>query len=194
MMMRKSLYIFLLSACASVASGQVAEFSVSGGVSRLGGAELSTNPQITLGDGFRLAFRMTLNTYRYFGHEFGYGYAHTNIKIPGSSDVGMGIHSGLYDFLAYARPEGSRVRPFVTGGVQFRSFFPPGTSVYYGNQVTKFGFNYGGGVKVRLTGIWGLRFDIRQYNSGKPDILSTPQAPSGRLLQTEVTAGVVFNL
>jgi opacity protein-like surface antigen len=135
-----------------------------------------------------------LNTYRFFGHEFGYGYARTNVNIPGSGSIAMGVHSGFYDFLAYPTAEGSKIRPFLAGGVGFNSFFPPGTSAYYGNQVTKFGLNYGGGIKARINSTWGVRFDIRQYTNGKPDLFQTSEAPSGWLRQTEISAGVSFNL
>ena len=178
--MRKLLFAAAFCACATVASAQVAEISVSGGVSRFGGASLITNPDITLNNGFRLAVRLTLNTYQFFGHEIGYGYAHSSAEIPGQGSFALPVHSGFYNFLAYATREGSRIRPFATGGVQFSSFFPPGSSAYYGNQATKFGINYGGGLKFRLTGPWGARIDLRQYNTGKPgpvpDVRSSQRA------------------
>lgn len=173
----------------------MAEFSVSGGVSRFGNTSLIEAPRVTLDSGFRLAIRFTLNTYRFMGHEFGYGYAHSNAVVEGDQGgaQAMPVHTGFYDFMVYGTPEGARVRPFVCGGAQFSSFVPPGTSVYYGNQVSKFGFNYGGGLKARLTGPWGLRVDVRQYASGKPDLFQTAEAPSGWLRQTEFSAGVSFN-
>ena len=75
--------------------------------------------------------------------------------------------------------------------MQFSSFVPPGSSVYYGNQVTKYGFNYGAGIKFRLTSIWGIRFDARFYNMGKP--FDFPDQ-SGRLIQQEYSVGASFNL
>lgn len=154
--------------------------------------------------GFRLAFRMTLNSWRFFGNEFGYAYSRTSMEIPPittpilggttttpAQNVSVPIHQGFYDFLVYATPEGMRVRPFAAGGVQFSGFFPPGTSVYYGNQTTKYGFNYGGGLKVRLTSIWGIRLDARYYNMSKPfDFL----IHSGRFIQQEYSVGLSFNL
>ena len=199
----------LLAGCffSSLGTAQSFEASISGGVSRFGGAQLGTatgvptDPQYVMKNGFRLTFRMTLNSWRFFGHEFGYSYNHTSIDVPSISIVGQGttpaqnisvpIHQGFYDFLAYATPEGTRVRPFAAGGVQFSGFFPPGTSVYYGNQVTKYGINYGGGLKLRLTSIWGVRFDARFYNMGKP--FDFPNQ-SGRLIQQEYSVGVSFNL
>jgi opacity protein-like surface antigen len=187
---RCSLALFLL-VFAVVGRAQVAEFSISGGVSRIGtiGNLGTAGSDVDLTNGFRLGLRFTLNTYRFFGHEFGYAYSRSHLQTTGT-DVSVPIHQGFYDFLIYATPEGSHIRPFATGGVQFSSFFPPGASAYYGNQITKFGINYGGGVKARVTGAWGVRFDIRQYNSGQPFDLPTK---NGRLKQTEVSAGVSFN-
>lgn len=196
-MMRTMLLVAaFLIASGTAAFAQVAEVGISGGVSRFNGAELLSDPEVTLDDGFRLGVRLTLNTYRFFGHEIGYSYNRSGINISGpeGGSMGMSIHQFGYGFLAYATPEGSRFRPFAIGGVHFTSFFPPGADVYYGNQVTKFGFNYGGGLKATVTEVWGVRFDIRQFNTGKPDLFQTPQGPSGRLKQTEISAGVSFNL
>ena len=192
--MRKFLVLTVFCACATLASAQVAEFSVSGGVSRFGDKSVGTlgsdiaSGNLTLKSGFRLALRFTINSWRFMGHEFGYGYAHSGLKAAGTEDTPVPIHQGFYDFLLYATPEGSRVRPFATGGVQFSSFFPPGTSAYYGNQITKFGINYGAGIKLRVGGPWGVRLDIRQYNSGQPFGDYLPNV-SGRLKQTEISAG-----
>jgi opacity protein-like surface antigen len=190
-MMRKCFVLFAFCAFAAIAPAQVAEFSVSGGVSRFKDAPLQTNPpDFTLGDGARIALRFTLNTWRFMGHEFGYGYAHSNVTSQGQS-VGFSIHQGFYNFLVYFTPEGAPIRPFVTGGGHFSSFVPPGGSVYYG--ITKFGYNYGGGLKFKVTGPFGARVDFRQYRTGKPDFGFTSTAPSGWLSQNEITAGVSFN-
>ena len=61
--------------------------------------------------------------------------------------------------------------------------------MYCGNEVTKFGFNYGGGIKFKVTEIIGLRFDFRQYNTGKPFNLANQ---SGRLNQLEASVGAAF--
>ena len=203
----------LLLGClfSSLGFSQSFEAAISGGETRFGDAKLgtatsvATDPQYVMKDGFRLTFRMTLNSWRFFGHEFGYSYNHTSLDVPpipinsGLAGIqtqpartdSVPIHQGFYDFLAYARPEGSKVRPFAAGGVQFSSFVPPGTSISYGNQVTKYGINYGGGIKFRLTSIWGIRFDVRFYNMGKPFNLPNQ---TGRLIQQEYSVGVSFNL
>ena len=181
---------------AGLASAQVAEFSLSGGVSRFGDTSLGTNvdsagntSKVTINNGFRLTFRFTLNTYKFMGHEFGYAYNRSGVNLGTGGSVPMSIQQGFYDFLVYATPEGARIRPFAAGGAQFSSFFPPGASIYYGNQETKFGVNYGGGIKMRVTPIIGLRFDVREYSSGKPFKFT---GESGWMNQLEASVGASF--
>ena len=201
--------------CSALACAQSFEASVSGGESYIPSSSsnlgtYSTDPSsgtYYLRDGFRLTFRMTLNSWRFMGHEFGYAYNHTSLEqpaaasaptgitLPGTqpattSNIGTPAHQGFYDFLVYATPEGSHVRPFATGGVQFTAFSTPG-SAYYGNRETKYGINYGGGLKIKVKENWGFRLDARQYNMGKP--FSLPNA-SGRLLLYEFGVGISFLL
>ena len=78
--------------------------------------------------------------------------------------------------------------PFVTGGVQFTAFSQPND---YGNRETKYGVNYGAGVKVKVKEPWGFRLDARQYNMGKPFHLLNN---NGRLLMWEFSGGISFFL
>lgn len=168
----------------------------------------ATKNDVQLGDGFRFSFRMTLNNESHFGHEVQYAYSRTSFIIPAQpavvgtvnnpgspavpgSSMGMAIHQGGYNFLLYATKEGTRIRPFATGGVGFANYVPPGSSAASGGGSNKFGFNYGGGVKMRLTHLFGLRADVRQYTTPKPFDLPLK---SGWLRQTEVSAGfgVIF--
>jgi hypothetical protein len=99
----------------------------------------------------------------------------------------MPTHQGFYNFLLYLTPEGSRIRPFGAGGGHFSTFVPPGASVTYGTGTTKYGVNYGAGIKVRVTEIWALRFDVRDYLTTKPfDLIGR----SGALHQVEASAGL----
>jgi opacity protein-like surface antigen len=145
-----------------------------------------------LKDGFRLALRMTLNWKRFLGHEFGYGYTHTSLSATSAltggapQDSGLAAHQGFYDFLAYALPEGSHVRPFACGGVQFTSFTPAGSY----SRETKYGVNFGGGVKVKVMENWGFRLDARQYNMSKP--FNSQLGSTGRLQLYEFSVGVSF--
>lgn len=182
------------------AFGQSAEFSASVGKSLLGNPGLgtlvtgkATSSDLKLTDGFRIGFRLTLNSYRFFGHEIGYAYNRSHLKFENpAQSLGMAIHQGSYSFLGYGTPEGFRVRPFAAAGVHFDNFTPPGSSATSGQGSNKFGYNYGGGLKVRVSSILGIRFDLRQYITGKPfDFLINQH---GILRQTEVSAGVAFLL
>lgn len=195
--MRKALiYTFTLLCFAAVAPAQVAEFGMFGGANRHSNNNIgsitstdvsgnTTTSPVSLDSGWKFGFRITLNTGRFMGHEFGYGYNRTQLDIGGQQQ-GMAIHQGFYDFLIYGMPEGRRVRPFAAGGVHFNNYVPPGSSAASGGGSTKFGFNYGGGVKVRVTNMFLIRFDLRQYRTGKPFDLP---GSSGLLNQTEISAG-----
>jgi len=160
-------------------------------------------------EGFRLSFRMALNTHRFFGHEFGYAYSRTGLQTPATTSATGGTlpgqpptvttipastyslpsHQGFYDFLVYAIPEGKVIRPFAAGGVQFTAFSQPNSYNY--NRETKYGINYGGGVKFKVKDPWGFRLDARQYNMGKP--FKLPNG-SGRLLMWELSGSISFLL
>ena len=190
--MRLGPVAFLLFSCAALCPGQVGEISLSFGESlfkdnKLGSAS-DLLSQYKVLDGFRIAARLTLNTKRFTGHEFGYAYSRSKLGLVGASDdASMPVHQGFYDFLFYALPEGSRVRPFLAGGAQFSTFVPPGASVTYGTGTTKYGGNFGAGVKVKLTSMFALRIDLRDYVTTKPfDLLGK----SGALHQIEASAGL----
>ena len=189
-----------LLAVAAAAYGQAAEASVSMGASiftdkDLGDLGVQGAARETLkldGSGFRITARFSINNWRFFGHEFGYGYDRTGLDFGSQGGkVGMAVHQGFYDFLAHALPEGATIRPFVCAGGGFSSFFPPGTSAFSGNGFTKFGYNYGGGVKLKLSPIYGMRFDLRDYVTGKPFGEFFPNV-RGMLHNVEVSAGIAI--
>ncbi len=178
------------------AYSQVFEAGMHGGVSRLSGRDIGTftvagTDRVTLEDGWRFGFRMTLNNWTFFGHEMGYGYNRTTLRVNSDpvEQAGTAIHQGIYNFLAYATPEGSRVRPFAAGGAHFSNFIFPGTSVTQGSGSNKLGLNYGGGIKVRVAEQWLIRMDVRQYLTGKPFDLPNQ---TGKMRQLEVSLGVSF--
>ena len=181
----------LLAASALFAHAQVAEFGLGGGVMRVGNQD-DHRQYFDFEDGWRLNFRLTINNWNYFGQEFGYGYNRTKLNLQGQEYGKMAIHQGFYNFLAYATPEGSRIRPFATGGGHFSNFVPPGASAQYGQGENKFGYNYGGGIKTRVTDKFLFRVDFRQYVQGKPFGDSFPV--DGSLKLNEISAGVSFIL
>jgi hypothetical protein len=198
--MRK-LVVMAVLACAGAGSawGQLFEVWFNGGQSLLSNKGLGTTNvdqngaplpgasknDFQLEDGFRFSFRMTLNNESHFGHEVQYAYSRTKLN-SGGVEQGMAIHQGGYNFLLYATNEGTRIRPFATGGVMFANYVPPGSSATSGGGDNKFGFNYGGGVKMRITSLFGARLDVRQYTTPKPFGLPLAQ---GWLRQTEISAG-----
>ncbi|HVX65673.1 MAG TPA: outer membrane beta-barrel protein [Bryobacteraceae bacterium] len=186
--MRRAMFILLFLACTGAAFAQLGEFSVSAGSSKMRNNALGTGDfsDFKATSNFRLGFRFTINSWRFLGHEIGYAYNRGKLEGPGF-EYGMPVHQGMYNFLAYATPEGARIRPFATGGVHFSTYYPPGSSVYNGNGSTKFGYNYGAGIKVRLTSLFMGRVDIRDYTNGKPDFGINPD---GKLHQLEVSAGL----
>jgi hypothetical protein len=120
-MIRILFFAFSLSACA-----QVLELGVGGGVSRLSNAGLgkidpnSTQPDdFSLKGGYRIVMRLTTNSDGFTGHEFGYAYNRTQLvqhaASGATSEQGMAIHQGFYNYLLYATREGSRIRPFLRG-------------------------------------------------------------------------------
>lgn len=187
---------------------QYGEFNVHGGVNRISPNKIGTitgetsgNPfDALLDNGWLFGLRTTLNQGTFFGHEFGYNYNRTSIRyrpqISGAGNEttqGMGVHRSFYNFLLYATPQGTKIRPFVAAGGHFANFVQPGGSVQYGQGDNKFGYNYGAGVKFRVTERWMIRVDGRQYVQGRPfdDFF---QVDSGRFRNTEISLGVSFTL
>lgn len=165
------------------ASPQSAELGISGGYGTLGDNTLSMQrftdvdggAEYTLSNGIRIGARMAFNPRAFLGHEISYAYQHGRLgyleSLPGTSvtdDIGaIRAHNMYYNAVAHATPTGTSFRPFVTGGGGFTSFFLPGISSFSGYGNTKFGYNYGGGIKINLT-MYGVRFDVRNHVTGRP--------------------------
>lgn len=204
--MRKLALLFAL-ACAPSAWAQYGEIWFSAGEmlyknNGLGSFALlgGSTDDIRLEDGFRFGFRVAFNGDSLFGHEVQYAYNRAQFVIaqPGTSVTskqGMAVHIGGYNFLLYANHEGNRFRPFATGGVHFANFVPPGSSAARGGGDNKFGFSYGGGLKVRVTGPIAVRVDLRQYTNPKPfqsSRFGLPTTADGWIRMNELSAGVGF--
>jgi opacity protein-like surface antigen len=192
---------FLLLLLTIPAWSQALEMAVGGGVSRLSNAGLGKiDPNSTQQDdyslkgGFRIVMRMTFNSGQFTGHETGYAYNRTQLVQHGegtTSQTGMALPQGFYTYLLYPTREGSRIRPFATGGVHFANFVPPGSSATSGGGSTKFGVNYGGGLKIRVSERFQLRFDARQYRTPKPFNLINP---GGWIRMNELSTSLAFIL
>lgn len=192
---------FLLVLLTVPAWSQALEMAVGGGITRLSNAGLGkVDPNSTQQDdyslkgGFRIVMRMTFNSGQFTGHETGYAYNRTQLVQHSeglTSQTGMAVHQGFYNYLLYPTREGSRIRPFATGGVHFANFVPPGSSATSGGGSTKFGVNYGGGLKIRVSERFQLRFDARQYRTPKPFGLINP---GGWIRMNEFSTSLAFIL
>jgi hypothetical protein len=182
---------------AGLASAQILELGGGAGADRLSNSTLSIldpgPPPLTakLNSGWLLAFSVVINTQEHFGHEVGYRYNRTNLDYAGTT-YGMATHQGYYNFVAYALTDKSKIRPYIAGGAQFSNFVPPGGSASYGQGTTKFGVNYGGGVKVRTSERFLIRLDFHQFVSPKPDWFLT--APQGWLRMNEVALSFAYTM
>ncbi|MCX6629137.1 MAG: outer membrane beta-barrel protein [Candidatus Solibacter sp.] len=218
-MVRSWLLAGAVAACSSLSFAQSFEASVGGGQSTFPSknADIGTSTgdpasgTYKMSDGIRISARMAINNTRFTGHEFGYAYSRTSLVTPATAgiiitggisttppaqpvttavpaqNISLPCHQGFYDFLVYAVPEGKVIRPFAAGGVQFTAFSQPNSYNY--NRETKYGINYGGGIKVKVKENWGFRLDARQYNMGKP--FKLPNG-SGRLLMWEFSGAISF--
>ena len=163
----------------------------------LGSTDVSGNrDDIQLGNGWRIGFRLALNSSSSFGHEFQYSYSRPDfidktgnaLGNPGSGR--MEIHQAGYNFLYYFSSREAAVRPLATVGVHFNDFVLPGSATIGHDSDSKFGFNYGVGLKWRITPLLGLRGDLRGYETGKPDWGGALVNQSGLLHQIEASAGL----
>lgn len=183
-----TIFLLCLSFGATGAFAQSLEGSVSAGVSQISDSAGDLGSGFNLDNGFKLAFRLNINPYEHIGFEGGYAYNRTHLNYEGVSQGGFAVHQGTGDVLAFATKVGSRIRPYVAGGIGFSNFVPPGQTAQYGQGETKFALNYGAGARFKVKGPFFARVDVRQFNSGKPFSLGG----SGRLLQNEFTVGVGY--
>jgi opacity protein-like surface antigen len=142
----------------------------------------------------RIGARMSFDFRGYFAHELAYAWQRTKFRVATDdtntltvSESNTSIHNYYYNFVAHATHRGSRVRPFITGGGGMSSFTYPGYSAFSRGD-TKFGYNYGAGIKFLLTDKYGLRFDVRDHVTGKPFFDNL----EGRLHNVETSATFSF--
>jgi opacity protein-like surface antigen len=140
-----------------------------------------------IGDGWNIGFRLGFKAAGPYGHEFQYTYNRPSFSV--SSDR-MEIHQAGYNFLYYFGTRESTVHPFVTAGVHFEDLVLPGSVTAPKDSSVKFGFNYGAGLKIRLSTMFGFRADVREYQIGKPDWGGAFPSGGGLLYQTEASAGL----
>lgn len=200
--MRAAIPALLAMISALPLSAQYAEMGITGGYGMLRGGELASfglfgggSESYEIDDGIRIGFRMSFDYRGYFAHEIAYNWQRSKFRIVTDAadtrevfETSTQVHNYYYNFVVHATPRDTRVRPFVTAGGGFSSFVPPGASALSGQGDTKFGYNYGAGIKFLLSDRYGLRFDVRDHITGKPLFQDLP----GRLHNVETSATFSF--
>ncbi|HTU50483.1 MAG TPA: LssY C-terminal domain-containing protein [Acidobacteriaceae bacterium] len=207
-------------------------------------------------NGWNIGGSVTLDSQKYFSHEFSYDHSFTTFVIglalidhetttPSQdplfafSNTGLQTSQVTYDLLINGRPKTSRWRPYLAVGPAFQlmhltdapikkapGYFKLGlssvgliTAAYdfgstpplEGGGIFQFGFNYGVGVRYRLTPRWMARVDYREtlisqpdfWSKSKDDILNNLYAPDytiqevgpvfdSAMREQHATAGISF--
>ncbi|MBM3761811.1 MAG: hypothetical protein FJW36_16385 [Acidobacteria bacterium] len=180
------------------------------------------NPHQDQSNGGVAGFRVTQNFWNYISLEqtgMVNGIANTIYRIPATDSnyaIGTRLRQFHFNPVFHFKPRESRVRPFFTTGFGMDYFGITDTARrQVGNGVnTPFGqltnlesqfrlaFNYGMGVKAKLTDRIGIRFDTRAFMTDQPDlgvkgaglpnmILATKTTP---LHSLQTTGGINFYL
>jgi opacity protein-like surface antigen len=205
---RISLWCCLCFLCSLPAYAQSHEVWVSGGKSLFGFPYFHTNRalgstdpsgarnDLQIDNGWRVGFRLGFNTSGLFGHEFQYAYNRPIFVDNSGAVLGavgrdrMEIHQAGYNFLYYFASPETAFRPLVTVGVHLNDFVLPGAASAPQASSAKFGLNYGVGFKMRLSPLFGIRGDVRGYETGKPNWGGFLVNQSGLLHQAEVSGGL----
>jgi len=149
--------------------------------------------------------RLTSNTPGYYGHEIGFNYNQARLTskvretVEGKTVTSVledrvSVRQAYYNFLMYFMPKNERWRPFMTGGIHATEYGAPGFEEWPTGKSRNYGFNYGGGIKLRLFPQALLRLDMRDYIGGKPYDLESEDMMKfgGRLRMFEASAGLVI--
>ena len=154
--------------------------------------------------------RATWNTKGYYGIEGAYSRSKARIDakiVPLTSTTSdtvpefgrVWINQIFVNGMAYMMPGGERFRPYITAGAQLQIYStPPLPDWTLGRGPRAIGFNYGGGIKIRLFKHAQVRFDVRDIWGPSPYDLSFPTdfssssgtGSGGRFRQLEGTMGL----
>ncbi len=193
--MRHPLFTTLLLAflCAAVIPAQNAEVTAAFKQSTFSTGDLGQVgliPQrFDLQNGTGVNLHFSLNGRSYFGHELTYGYERDTLKLGEADQGSVQVHKFYYDFVAHLSRRGARARPFVLAGAGLASYLPPAEAAIRAANLTRFGLNFGGGLKVRIADHLGVRFDIRDHFVEKPDFFDLAEV-TGRLHNIEYAVGL----
>ena len=184
------------------------ELNVFGGGSFMGNTDNSFNTDVI--DGGVLGTSFTWNTGDKWAIEAGlsyYGVNNLSYETATNSRVGLGsrIFQFSVDPVYHFSGRTSRVRPYVSAGLGVNRYYPTRDAAAQVPTIqppsaasalapldasSKAAFNYGGGIKFRVSDSIGLRFDARGLMSGSPDFHVVPT--DGILHGFQPTVGLNF--
>jgi opacity protein-like surface antigen len=176
-----------------VASAQSGEATVFAGIAQMRNGDVGRfglgAQEVRLTNGMRVGARLSLNSGSLTGHELSYAFERHDIEIASAQESRARTQQFFYNFALHVSPKGSAVRPFVTAGAGYTSFAPGGGGIFQdAGGENKFGYNFGGGLKFKMSRLFGVRFDVRDHVSGKPNFLDLAGV-EGRLHAIEYSAG-----
>jgi outer membrane protein with beta-barrel domain len=190
----RSLALLILVACCCF--GQSWELGAAGGFSFYRDATI-TNPAASAQAGFNSGVAASAELGENIGDHFGGELRYTFLN--GASKLGFAgqeatmsaiAHAVHYDFLLYATPKNSKVRPYLAAGGGVKYYVATGAETD-SQPLSNFAFlthakevegllSAGGGLKVKVSEHWLLRVDFRYYLTPFPQSLLTP-APNAKV-------------
>lgn len=194
--MRLSFALFLFSFLSAASLQAQIAATVYGGVLQPRGGELGNfgfaSQPIQMKNGFKGGARLSLDSGLLTGHELSYGYERYNLDIGGQTESTATAQDFYYDFVLHLTPGVVPVRPFLLAGAGYTSFLPGKGGVFAdASGANEVGVNFGGGVKVKVHKFFGLRFDVRNHLTRKPNFLDISSV-KGRLNRMEYSVGASF--
>jgi len=188
-----------------------------------GGAFFRTQkalPEQDQSNGGVAGFRLSYNLHEYISIEgtgMVHGVANTIYRVPNTAiDYAFGTRLRQFYFnpVFHFKPREARVRPYLTTGFGVDYFgVTEGARRQIGNGVNtpfqqltnlesqfRLAFNYGGGLKAKLSERVGLRLDLRGFMAGGPNFGVKGSGPVGAIVYTrtsplhsvQTTAGITF--
>jgi hypothetical protein len=145
-----------------------------------------------LQDGVLGGIRFTWDFHKYFGLEGGLTYGKDDVRLVTPQNTFVRFDANSWQLavnpVIHFAPRGSRIRPFLTVGPAAMWYRPHSRSINVSSPAYTYtlapkeepALIYGGGLKVRLTDIIGIRFDLRGLWS-KASHYDLPTVPTGPL-------------
>ncbi len=219
--------------CSTVASAQVSQdlelnvFAAFSGHTKNGyviGAPQSLTPvegSFSLDQVIRSGMRANVYTRGHWGQEFYYSFEQSDVHIARITnpkarvDLPIQIHNlGINALYYFSDDEQRRTRPFVSAGLGAMIYRPTpeakqialdpfGANLGDFDQSNELTFNYGAGVKTRVTSRFGLRLDVRGFlnrnpSFGFPRRSDDPNAvilpTEGAIHSIEASVGIILYL